>query len=213
MIIPRNSNLVRFYVQLPTTEGDKMCPSIATKATQDKKIFDRYDLEFGYVDWFSVPDRSVHCVAVHARPQKHTHSPQARQGMNISMLNMCSLGSCKYVVPSTCPLLVLIVTPNIAPNDACPEASSVSLPRSVRFLIHSNGLSISSTFNSQASSGHSLANTPFRPSHHARRNIAALAPTAADIALPPNGAFHAICSMRVQPTSFTLLPPLMCIPH
>ncbi|KAJ7290722.1 hypothetical protein C8J57DRAFT_343228 [Mycena rebaudengoi] len=180
MIIPRKSNLVRFYVQLPTTEGDKMCPSIATKATQDKKIFDRYDLEFGYVDWFSVPDRSAHCVAVHARPQKytHTHSPQAGQGMNISMLNMYLLGSCN------------------APNDACPEESSVSLPRSVRFLIHSNGLSISSTFNSQASSGHSLANTPFRPSHHARCNIAALAPTAADIALPPNGAFHAICSIR-----------------
>jgi pyruvate/2-oxoglutarate dehydrogenase complex dihydrolipoamide acyltransferase (E2) component len=60
MIIPREANLVRFYVQLQTTEGDKVVSIARDKATQDiciaraKKIFEPFDLEFGYVDWFSV---------------------------------------------------------------------------------------------------------------------------------------------------------------
>jgi hypothetical protein len=60
MIIPREANLVRFYVQLQTTEGGQVVSIARDKATQDiciaraKKIFEPFELEFGYIDWFSV---------------------------------------------------------------------------------------------------------------------------------------------------------------
>ncbi|KAJ7233893.1 phenol 2-monooxygenase [Mycena rebaudengoi] len=105
MIIPRESNLVRFYVQLQTTEGGKIVSIDRDKATQDiciaraKKIFEPYDLEFGYVDWFSVYQIGQRIASRYTLDHRiilggdatHTHSPQAGQGMNISMLDMYSL--------------------------------------------------------------------------------------------------------------------------
>ncbi|KAJ7680981.1 phenol 2-monooxygenase [Mycena polygramma] len=105
MIIPREANLVRFYVQLQTTDGDKVVSIARDKATQDiciaraKKIFEPFDLEFGYVDWFSVYQIGQRIASRYTLDHRiilggdatHTHSPQAGQGMNISMLDMYSL--------------------------------------------------------------------------------------------------------------------------
>ncbi|KAF8200062.1 hypothetical protein K438DRAFT_1759082 [Mycena galopus ATCC 62051] len=58
-IIPCEANLVRFYVQLQTTEGGKAVSITRDKATQDicivhtKKIF---ELEFGYIEYFTSKD-------------------------------------------------------------------------------------------------------------------------------------------------------------
>ncbi|KAJ7049750.1 phenol 2-monooxygenase [Mycena amicta] len=105
MIIPREANLVRFYVQLQTTDGGKIVSIARDKATQDiciaraKKIFEPFDLEFGYVDWFSVYQIGQRIASQYTLDHRiilggdatHTHSPQAGQGMNISMLDMYSL--------------------------------------------------------------------------------------------------------------------------
>ncbi|KAF7322151.1 Phenol 2-monooxygenase [Mycena kentingensis (nom. inval.)] len=105
MVIPRESNLVRFYVQLQRTDNGKVVSIERDKATQDiciaraKKIFEPYDLEFGYVDWFSVYQIGQRIASSYTLDHRiflggdatHTHSPQAGQGMNISMLDMYSL--------------------------------------------------------------------------------------------------------------------------
>ncbi|KAF7315925.1 Phenol 2-monooxygenase [Mycena indigotica] len=105
MIIPREANLVRFYVQLQTTDNGKIVSIARDKATQDiciaraKKIFEPYDLEFGYVDWFSVYQIGQRIASSYTLDHRiilggdatHTHSPQAGQGMNISMLDMYTL--------------------------------------------------------------------------------------------------------------------------
>ncbi|KAJ7092090.1 phenol 2-monooxygenase [Mycena belliarum] len=105
MIIPREANLVRFYVQLQTTDGGKVVSIARDKATQDiciaraKKIFEPFELEFGYVDWFSVYQIGQRIASQYTLDHRiilggdatHTHSPQAGQGMNISMLDMYSL--------------------------------------------------------------------------------------------------------------------------
>ncbi|KAJ7213021.1 phenol 2-monooxygenase [Mycena pura] len=105
MIIPREANLVRFYVQLQISEGGKVVSVARDKATQDicieraKKIFEPFELEFGYVDWFSVYQIGQRIASQYTLDDRiilggdatHTHSPQAGQGMNISMLDMYSL--------------------------------------------------------------------------------------------------------------------------
>ncbi|KAJ7122061.1 phenol 2-monooxygenase [Mycena crocata] len=105
MIIPREANLVRFYVQLQKTEGGKVVSIARDKATQDiciaraKKIFEPFELEFGYVDWFSVYQIGQRIASHYTLDHRiilggdatHTHSPQAGQGMNISMMDMYSL--------------------------------------------------------------------------------------------------------------------------
>ncbi|KAJ7502456.1 phenol 2-monooxygenase [Mycena galericulata] len=105
MIIPREAGLVRFYVQLQTSEGGKVVSIARDKATLDicvaraKKIFEPFELEFGYVDWFSVYQIGQRIASQYTLDHRiilggdatHTHSPQAGQGMNISMLDMYSL--------------------------------------------------------------------------------------------------------------------------
>ncbi|KAJ7782495.1 phenol 2-monooxygenase [Mycena maculata] len=105
MIIPREANLVRFYVQLQTSKDGKVVSIARDQATQDiciaraKKIFEPFELEFGYVDWFSVYQIGQRIASQYTLDQRiilggdatHTHSPQAGQGMNISMLDMYSL--------------------------------------------------------------------------------------------------------------------------
>ncbi|TFL03010.1 phenol 2-monooxygenase [Pterulicium gracile] len=105
MTIPRESNLTRFYVQLQAGEDGKGAHYTRDSATQDiciaraKKIFEPFQLEFGYVDWFSVYQIGQRIATNYTLDQRvflggdatHTHSPKAGQGMNISMLDMYSL--------------------------------------------------------------------------------------------------------------------------
>jgi len=109
MIIPRESNLVRFYVQLQQEGNDpvggKSVHIERSKATQDvciaraKKIFEPFKVEFGYIDWFSVYQIGQRVASAYTLDHRvflagdatHTHSPKAGQGMNISMLDMHNL--------------------------------------------------------------------------------------------------------------------------
>ncbi|KAM0747470.1 phenol 2-monooxygenase [Meredithblackwellia eburnea MCA 4105] len=105
MIIPRENNLVRFYVQLQQT-ADGVTSSIErSKGTQDicleraRAIFQPFTLEFGRVDWFSIYQIGQRIASRYTLDERvflggdatHTHSPKAGQGMNISMLDMYSL--------------------------------------------------------------------------------------------------------------------------
>ncbi|EGG09012.1 uncharacterized protein MELLADRAFT_115864 [Melampsora larici-populina 98AG31] len=115
MVIPRERNLVRFYVQLkleqPDETGSQSNPQSQPQHFQReeatleicqaraRKIFEPYHLDFKYVDWFSVYQIGQRISNRYVIDQRiilggdavHTHSPKAGQGMNISMLDMYSL--------------------------------------------------------------------------------------------------------------------------
>ncbi|KAI7952803.1 hypothetical protein MJO29_008434 [Puccinia striiformis f. sp. tritici] len=102
MVIPRENNLVRFYVQLLNQDHQSVIRETATLETcqkQAKKIFHPYTLKFGETDWFSIytiGQRIANKYTLDGRiilggDAVHTHSPKAGQGMNISMLDMYSL--------------------------------------------------------------------------------------------------------------------------
>lgn len=101
MVIPRENNLVRFYVQLLNEDSQcaKYTATLATCQEQAKKIFYPYTLKFGDTDWFSIyqiGQRLANTYTLDGRiilggDAVHTHSPKAGQGMNISMLDMFSL--------------------------------------------------------------------------------------------------------------------------
>ena len=103
MVIPRENSLVRFYVQLQShDESGKAVAIDRSKATQDiciaraKAILSPYQLEFGYVDWFSVYQIGQRIASNYTLDHKvflggdatHTHSPKAGQGMNISCVDL-----------------------------------------------------------------------------------------------------------------------------
>lgn len=98
MVIPREAGLVRFYVQLQSgADRSKQTQDICINTA--KKIFEPYELEFGYVDWFSVYQIGQRIASNYTLDERvflggdatHTHSPKAGQGMNISMLDMYTL--------------------------------------------------------------------------------------------------------------------------
>ncbi|KAH9812340.1 FAD binding domain-containing protein [Melampsora americana] len=115
MVIPRERNLVRFYVQLkleqaggtrsqsnPQSQSQHVQREEATLEicqARARKIFEPYQLDFKYVDWFSVYQIGQRISNRYVIDQRiilggdavHTHSPKAGQGMNISMLDMYSL--------------------------------------------------------------------------------------------------------------------------
>ncbi|KDE08848.1 hypothetical protein MVLG_00949 [Microbotryum lychnidis-dioicae p1A1 Lamole] len=104
MVIPREDNLVRLYVQLK--EGEAASSHVErSKATLDicfaraRKIFGPFVLKFGRVAWFSVYQIRQRIASNYTLDQRvflggdatHTHSPKAGQGMNISLLDAMSL--------------------------------------------------------------------------------------------------------------------------
>ena len=104
MVIPRENNLCRFYVQLQQSE-DGSTHVERSKATMQlcidraRKIFEPFKFDVSYVDWFSVyqigqriaSNYTLDCRVFLGGDATHTHSPKAGQGMNISMLDMYSL--------------------------------------------------------------------------------------------------------------------------
>ncbi|GAA6062229.1 hypothetical protein JCM10212_000808 [Sporobolomyces blumeae] len=106
MVIPRESGLVRLYVQLQAEAGpDGKQKHYGRDATEDickdraRKIFEPFKLEFGKTAWFSVYQIGQRIASNYTLDHRvflggdatHTHSPKAGQGMNISMLDMYSL--------------------------------------------------------------------------------------------------------------------------
>ncbi|SCV71893.1 BQ2448_4587 [Microbotryum intermedium] len=94
MIIPREDNLVRLYVQLK--EGEAASSHVErSKVTLDicfaraRKIFEPFVVNFGRVAWFSVYQIGQRIASNYTLDQRvflggdatHTHSPKAGQGM------------------------------------------------------------------------------------------------------------------------------------
>ena len=102
MVIPRESKLVRLYIQLQSTEytqsggGGKTDRSRITPDTilqSARRILHPYKLDYAYCDWWTayqigqrVGDHfSLRERVFLAGDAVHTHSPKAGQGMNVSM--------------------------------------------------------------------------------------------------------------------------------
>ncbi|KAK8113753.1 hypothetical protein PG999_005822 [Apiospora kogelbergensis] len=106
MIIPRENNLVRLYIQLVEVKPDASGRADRTKITPDfifnaaKKIIDPYKIDYEVCDWWTAyqigqrvgTNFDAHQRVFLAGDAVHTHSPKAGQGMNISMQDCYNLG-------------------------------------------------------------------------------------------------------------------------
>lgn len=105
LIVPRERNLVRFYVQLGSTEpGQRVDRSAITPEiiiAKAKAIMAPYELDCPFIDWWTVYEVGQRLSkAVTDRRERvfiagdafHTHSPKAGQGMNTSMMDAYNLG-------------------------------------------------------------------------------------------------------------------------
>ncbi|PYI25887.1 hypothetical protein BP00DRAFT_451690 [Aspergillus indologenus CBS 114.80] len=102
MIIPREDNLVRFYVQLPARCATRFRrdrrPSVLLSILGD--ALKPYYLVTSHVEWctiYTVGQRLCRDFSVQDRvflsgDAVHTHSPKAGQGMNVSMQDTYNLG-------------------------------------------------------------------------------------------------------------------------
>ncbi|KAI1868507.1 uncharacterized protein JN550_006423 [Neoarthrinium moseri] len=107
MVIPRENNIVRLYIQLvevkPDAAGARADRSSITPKqifNAAKKIFHPYEINYDWCDWwtaYQVGQRVGTNFDAHGRvflagDAVHTHSPKAGQGMNVSMqdcYNLC----------------------------------------------------------------------------------------------------------------------------
>ncbi|KAF7366308.1 3-(3-hydroxy-phenyl)propionate hydroxylase [Mycena sanguinolenta] len=104
LIVPRERNLVRFYIQMGTIlPGEKLDPSAQSPEKiieSARKILTPYTLECPEVEWWSVyeigqricKDVSFKNRVFLAGDAFHTHSPKGGQGMNFSMSDSYNLG-------------------------------------------------------------------------------------------------------------------------
>ncbi|KAJ6481937.1 FAD binding domain-containing protein [Mycena sanguinolenta] len=104
LIVPREKNLVRFYIQMGTIQpGEKLDPSAQSPEKiieSARKILAPYTLECPEIEWWSVyeigqrlcKDVSFKNRIFLAGDAFHTHSPKGGQGMNFSMSDSYNLG-------------------------------------------------------------------------------------------------------------------------
>ncbi|KAJ7768580.1 FAD binding domain-containing protein [Mycena maculata] len=104
LIVPRERNLVRFYIQMGTLQpGEKLDASAQSPQKiieSAQRILTPYTLECPEVEWWSVyeigqricKDVSFNNRVFLAGDAFHTHSPKAGQGMNVSMMDSYNLG-------------------------------------------------------------------------------------------------------------------------
>ncbi|KAJ7321851.1 FAD binding domain-containing protein [Mycena albidolilacea] len=104
LIVPREQNLVRFYIQMGTLQpGEKLDASAQSPEKiieSARKILAPYTLECPEVQWWSVyeigqrlcKDVSFRNRVFLAGDAFHTHSPKGGQGMNVSMMDSYNLG-------------------------------------------------------------------------------------------------------------------------
>lgn len=104
LIIPRERDLVRFYIQMGTIEPgqqiDRRTLTHETIVAKAKSIMTPFTLECPEIEWWSVyviGQRLCKQVSLHDRvfiagDAFHTHSPKAGQGMNVSMMDSYNLG-------------------------------------------------------------------------------------------------------------------------
>ncbi|KAJ7263918.1 FAD binding domain-containing protein [Mycena rebaudengoi] len=104
LIVPRERNLVRFYIQMgalqPGEKLDAKAQSPDKIIESARKILYPYTLECPEVEWWSVYEIGQRlCKNVSFKNRVflagdafHTHSPKAGQGMNVSMMDSYNLG-------------------------------------------------------------------------------------------------------------------------
>ncbi|KAJ6597524.1 FAD binding domain-containing protein [Mycena vulgaris] len=104
LIVPRERNLVRFYIQMGTLRPGERLEAKAQSPEKiiesARKILAPYTLECPEVEWWSVyeigqricKDVSFKNRVFLAGDAFHTHSPKAGQGMNVSMMDSYNLG-------------------------------------------------------------------------------------------------------------------------
>ncbi|KAK6201924.1 hypothetical protein LQW54_009238 [Pestalotiopsis sp. IQ-011] len=107
MVIPRENNLVRLYIQLievkpdaATGRADKSQITPASIFGAAKKILQPYEIDYEVCDWwtaYQIGQRvgthfQAHNRVFLAGDAVHTHSPKAGQGMNVSMQDTYNLG-------------------------------------------------------------------------------------------------------------------------
>ncbi|KAI0117440.1 putative phenol 2-monooxygenase [Daldinia grandis] len=106
MVIPRENELVRLYIQLTEVTPDASGRADRSKITPDfilnaaRKILNPYQIDYEYCDWwtaYQIGQRVGTQFDAHERvflagDAVHTHSPKAGQGMNVSMHDTYNLG-------------------------------------------------------------------------------------------------------------------------
>ncbi|KAL8336116.1 hypothetical protein RB601_000105 [Gaeumannomyces tritici] len=103
MVIPRENNLVRLYIQIASsTDKDWNPRKTATEAevqASAKKIFQPFSVEWDRVEWYSVYPIGQGIADKYTLDHRvflggdacHTHSPKAGQGMNTAFLDAQNL--------------------------------------------------------------------------------------------------------------------------
>lgn len=103
MVIPRENNMVRLYIQIASSSDKDWNPR--KTATQEqvqkhaKEIFKPYSIEWDRVEWFSVYPIGQGIAERYTLDERvimggdacHTHSPKAGQGMNTAFLDAQNL--------------------------------------------------------------------------------------------------------------------------
>ena len=103
MVIPREDNMVRLYIQIASSTDDDWDPrkSATIEQVQDvaKKILKPYFIEWDRVEWYSVYPIGQGIADRYTLDERvfmggdccHTHSPKAGQGMNTAFLDAQNL--------------------------------------------------------------------------------------------------------------------------
>ncbi|KAG5929867.1 hypothetical protein E4U42_004259 [Claviceps africana] len=103
MVIPREDNMVRLYIQIPSLNASHSHHWKTTTQRQvqeiAKKILQTYSIDWEWVEWYSVypisqgiSDRySLDLRVFLGGDACHTHSPKAGQGMNMAFMDALNL--------------------------------------------------------------------------------------------------------------------------
>ncbi len=100
LIIPRERNMTRFYIEMKSSSSSKNLGQEFVM-NQARLILAPYRVEWRSVEWFGNYQVAQRVAARFASPDKrafiagdasHTHSPKAAQGMNTSMHDSWNLG-------------------------------------------------------------------------------------------------------------------------
>ncbi|KAI4614906.1 uncharacterized protein J4E84_008882 [Alternaria hordeiaustralica] len=103
MIIPRENNMVRLYIQVASSTDKDWDPRKSATAedvqARAKKIFEPYTISWDRVEWYSVYPIGQGIAERYTLDERvfmggdacHTHSPKAGQGMNTAFLDAVNI--------------------------------------------------------------------------------------------------------------------------
>ncbi|KAI9660237.1 MAG: hypothetical protein M1831_003544 [Alyxoria varia] len=103
MVIPREANMVRLYIQLASSTDPDWDPRKTASPLEvqeaAKRVFKPYDIEWESVEWYSVYPIGQGIADRYTLDERvflggdacHTHSPKAGQGMNTAFLDAHNL--------------------------------------------------------------------------------------------------------------------------